>query len=50
MRSINRLLVLFPLFVATLSGSTAHSQTTTTTASHSEDEDLRQTVASWRFG
>ena len=44
MRSINRLLVLFPLFVATLCGPTAHSQTTTKTASHSEDEDLRQTV------
>ena len=44
MRSINPLLVLFLFFVATLSGPTAHSQTAITTASHSEDEDLRQTV------
>jgi Putative beta-barrel porin-2, OmpL-like. bbp2 len=44
MRFFKRLLVLLFLFVAMLSGFVAFAQTTTAAASHSEDEDLRQTV------
>jgi hypothetical protein len=43
MRFLNRVLVLFFFFVA-LPGFAALAQTTTGAASHSEDEDLRQTV------
>jgi hypothetical protein len=44
MRSLNRAFVLFFLLVAVLSGVAAQAQTTTATASHDEEDDLRKTV------
>src|SRR5271169_1764721 len=44
MRCMNRSFLLYVLFVVLVSSPSAHSQTTTATASYSEDEDLRQTV------
>jgi hypothetical protein len=44
MRLLNRLLVLFLFFVALLPGFAALAQTTSEASSHSDEEDLRQTV------